>query len=260
MAFEIYTPWGTPELEAGYVKPTPRIFEDFLLLGSASDTEIYDFASRFGPLMIYCRTVPSRGATEFIHERSEVWRYFARCMNSLLQIAADIHSGRNQKAADWDAIGACPFPVDSAKWRIKDSDVMNPLAFQPEESWSAIAYFIKVGEHRDRETWARLLTALLTLGRAEPRIIWQTSRRSAQPQMVFGAPRLLSYLALQLCLASLKQDALAMCSHCRREYASSRAPKSGQRNFCPDCRQKGVPALIAKRDSRARVRETSKEG
>lgn len=35
-------------------KPSATTFEDFLKLASASDVEIQQFASRFGPLLIFC--------------------------------------------------------------------------------------------------------------------------------------------------------------------------------------------------------------
>jgi len=257
MAFVVHTPWAAPSPPVGYVKPSRRVFEKFLSLGSASDAEIQAFASRFGPLMIFCVPEPESstdGKTELIHERSEVWRYFARCMTALLHIAASVHANRRPEPADWDTFGKCPFPVLSAKGRIKDADVLNPLAFQPEESWSAMAYFISVGEHRDREMWTRLLNCLLQLGRARPFVTWEGSGKSARPRLVFAAPRLLSFLALQLCLTALKADAFDVCGYCYCQYTGKRAPKTGQRNFCPECRGNGVPGLLAQREHRARVR------
>jgi hypothetical protein len=255
LGFIMHAPWAAPQ-EVSYVRPTRRVLEQFLCLDLASDAELQDFASKFGPLLIFCRP----GATadeskEIIHERSEVWRYFARSMKALLRIAVSFHSGRRSDPSDWDFIGNCPFPVLSAKQRIKDADVRNPLSFQPEESWSAMAYFIGTGEHRDRAMWVRLINGLLQLGRARPVVAWEGSGATAWPRMAFAAPRLLSFLALQLCLTALKQDAFPTCSFCRREYSPKRAPKAGQRNFCPDCRANGVPVLIAQRSRRERLRE-----
>src|SRR5947209_4330220 len=42
------------------VKPTGQILEKFLSLASASDKDIHDFASKFGPLLIFCREVHVR--------------------------------------------------------------------------------------------------------------------------------------------------------------------------------------------------------
>ena len=261
LGFVVHTPWAAPKPPVGYVRPSRRVFDEFLALSHAPVAEIHKFASRFGPLMIYCRPEPSTDrATEIIHERSEVWRYFARCMRSLLRIAASFHSHRRPDSSDWDAIGNCPLPVYNARWRIKDADVLNPLAFQPEESWSAGVFFVGAGEQRDREMGARLLNCLLQLGRARPLITWEGSGKSARPQMVFSTPRLLSYLALQLCLTALESEAFEVCGYCCREYTGKRAPKAGQRNFCPECRRTGVPGLLAQREHRARVRGDRSEG
>ena len=67
-------------------------------------------------------------------------------------------------------------------------------------------------------------------------MVWEGSRNSARPQLLFSGPNLLSYLALQLCLRASQHDALAVCSYCGRTYTPlGRAPKTGQ-EFLP-----GVP-------------------
>ncbi len=253
--FEMFTPWAVPA-PTGFLKPSGTLLEHFLCLHSAADTKLLDFATRFGPLLVFCQHRPTPdNSREMIYERSEVWRYFSRCMNALLRIVADFHNGRRTDRADWDIIGRCPLPIEMAKLRVTDADVQNPLAFQPEEGWSSMAYFIAMGEHRDRDMWARLLNGLLQLGRARPFITWEGSGNAARPRMVFAAPRLLSCLALQLSLRALKQDAFPPCSYCGLVYSPKRAPKAGQRNFCPECRKAGVPLKIAKRDQRERWRE-----
>ncbi len=255
MHFIVHAPWAAPLRPTGYVKPSSRVFEDFLGLDSASDSDLHKFASRFGPLLTFCRADPtSDQQTEVIHERSEVWRYFARCMRALLHIAVSVHDNHKFDRADWDAIGNCPFPVLSVRGRIKDETVLNPLLFQPEEGWSAMTFFIANGEHRDRHAWASLLNCLLQLGRARPFIIWEDAERMVRPRMVFGGSRLFSYLALQLSLIALRHGTFSTCSFCSRHYSSERAPKAGQRNFCPECRKNGVPVLLAQRDLRNRVR------
>jgi hypothetical protein len=258
IAFTMHTPWAAPTPPAGYVKPSRRLFEIFLCLDTASDREIQDFASRVGPLLIFCRPESTTDqATEIIHERSEVWRYFSRCMQALLRIAASVQNGRRPKSSDWDIIGHCPFAVFRAKERVGSTDVLNGLSFLPEETWSAAAHFIRKGEDRDRDMWARLLNVLLELGRARPFIKWQGSSDSMRPGMVFAAPRLLSYLAMQLCLVALSQNGFVLCSTCANQYSPLRAPKAGQRNYCPECRTAGVPDRMAQRARRERLRRTS---
>ena len=61
------------------VKPSGQILEKFLSLGSASDKDIHDFASKFGPLLIFCREEHLRREDVemrqlVIVETCEVWR------------------------------------------------------------------------------------------------------------------------------------------------------------------------------------------
>jgi hypothetical protein len=264
MDFEIQAPWATHGSSAGHVRPRRSIFEDFLSLGAASDAAINAFASRFGPLLIYCRVerVPTTDHL-IIHENSEVWRYFARCMKSFLRIAAAVHSGRSSDPSDWDIIGNTPFPIQAYKGRRDELEarprtdlLREDYPFETEELWRAAAAFVRRGQERNREMWTRLLNALIEFGRTRPSIIWDGTGNTAKPRMVFSGPYLLSYLTLQLCLTAMKQDAFVVCSYCRQEYSSIRAPKAGQRNFCPDCRKTGVPVRVAQRTHRERLRKS----
>jgi hypothetical protein len=118
-----------------------------------------------------------------------------------------------------------------------------------------MTHFVRKGSDRDRKMWARLLNALMELGRVRPWLVWEGTGGSV-PKLMFSGRNLLSYLALQLCLRASKHDAFAVCSYCEREYTSAeRAPKAGQRNFCLDCRNNGVPVRLAQRSRRERLRE-----
>ena len=104
--------------------------------------------------------------------------------------------------------------------------------------------------------WARCLNVLLELGRVRPWLVWEGAGTSGRPKLMFSGRHLLSYLALQLCLRASKHDAFAVCSFCNHQYTpAGRAPKTGQRNFCSECRESGVPVRVAQRDRRARLRE-----
>jgi hypothetical protein len=254
MDFVIPAPWAAARAGVGYVKPDRRILEEFLRLELAEDSQIYKFAAKYGPLLIFGRFETTEERKLIVHEYSEVWRYMARCMNSLLRIAAKLYAGRSSADSDWDAIGKCPFPVYAAAERSEHTDWLDPSPFSAEEDWSGMTNFIGRGHSRNREMWATLLNTLLRFGRARPWVIWGSAASAARPQMVFSGPSLLSYLALQLCLMALKQDAFVVCTFCQREYPPTRAPKSGQRNFCPDCREQGSPVLVAQRSRRDRLR------
>ena len=57
------------------------------------------------------------------------------------------------------------------------------------------------------------------------------------------------YMALAFEVSGVGQ--LASCSHCGRFYAPNRAPKHGQRNYCPECREAHVPQRLHMRERRA---------
>ncbi len=235
------------------IKSRKEILEDFLRLASATDAEIHSFASKFGPLLIFPRTdsgaeTPGKVDQKIFIETCAVWRYFASCMGALLRIAASFRSGRTANPQDWETIGNFPsiqVPRD-------------PEVGSPEYYWIRELRRIREVNHQNRTVWARLMNTLLLFGQARPWIIYQES--GALPRMVFSGPSLLSYLALQLYLEASRYDAFAVCSYCNREYQRlRRAPKTGQRNFCPDCRATGGPVRMGQRLRAQRLRKAVKE-
>jgi hypothetical protein len=256
MEFVLEQPWGDSPTHANRVRPNPDILERFLLLATASDQQIQKFATSFGALLVFheiekWKTLPGKLV---IVESCEMWRYFALSMRSLLRIASCFHADRKSDPTDWNQIGACP--VSLVPQTEKHRDLLSPTSLSGEEAWIAMAHYVRKGADRDRKMWARLLNVLLELGRVRPWLVWEGDGSSARPKLVFSGPNLLSYLALQLCLRASKHDALAVCCYCNQPYTPlERAPKTGQRNFCPDCRERGVPIRLAQRSRRERMRE-----
>jgi len=245
LEFVVHAPAFVPA-SVRRIKPKKEILEKFLRLGTASDSEIHAFAARFGPLLIYYQgQAAGMEHQRIVIEKCDVWRYFAACMGALLRIAAKFHLGHTPDPTDWETIGNCPFTVSNAEE--PTYDWMSPTPLHGEGAWEGRTYFIRKGD-RGRAMWTGLLNLLLELGRVRPWVIWQGSGSAARPQLMFSGPNLLSYLALQLSLTASKHDAFAVCSYCNKEYSPlRRAPKAGQRNFCPDCRANGVPVRIGQR-------------
>jgi hypothetical protein len=237
------------------VRPSPDLLERFLRLEAASAQQIQEFASRFGALLIFCKienrkTLPGKLV---IFEDCAVWRYFAGSMRSLLRIASCFHAERRSDPVDWDRLGA--FPMSSVSAKERPYDPLSATSIGGEEAWTTMAHFVRHGADRDRTMWARFLNSLLELGRVRPWLVWEGAGGSARPKLLFSGPNLLSYLSLQLCLRASKHDAFAVCSYCNQQYTpTGRTPKAGQRNFCPDCREAGVPVRIAQRARRDRLR------
>jgi hypothetical protein len=242
-----------------YVRRDPHLLEQFLCLADASDSDIHSFASQFGALHIFCRKEKSESKDQVvITESCNVWRYFARSMRSILRIGARFYAGQIPHPGDWDAIANCPKLIEQAGEEEEFEpkvDILSPMPLSGEYGWRTIVYFLRIPRIRNRKNWARLLNAMLDLGRTRPWVVWDRYAATTPPQLVFAGPGLLSYLALQVCLTALKLDSLVVCSYCNKQYPPPRrAPKSGQRNFCDECRKKRVPVRMAVRDLRARRR------
>jgi hypothetical protein len=255
LEFVLHPPWSRFPPQANCVRPNPDILERFLRLAAASDRQIHRFASSFGALSIFPRNEERkmREGKLVIVESCEMWRYFAVSMRSLLRIASCFHADRKSDPTDWDQIGAHPKLSMPALEKFRDP--LRSSSLGGEEAWIVLAHFVRKGSDRDRKMWALLLNALLELGRVRPWMLWEGVGSSVQPNLVFSGPNLLSHLALQLCLRASKHDAFAVCSYCSRQYSPLvRAPKTGQKNFCPDCRANGVPVRLAQRSRRERLR------
>jgi hypothetical protein len=167
---------------------------------------------------------------------------------------ASLSSG--QEHAPWSANPAEPEDSRALPGTcISDGSGLRPATpMHPEKEWAARAYYAGYGKHRDRAMWVGLMNCLLELARTRPWLLWDGSATVNLPRLVFSGPNLLSYLALQVCFLAAKQDA-ALCTHCQNLYKPKRAPKAGQRNYCPTCRSDGIPVRMAKRDQLARLRQ-----
>jgi hypothetical protein len=258
LEFRLRSPWVEP-LSRGRILPSTKILDSFLRLAKASDEDILAFASRYGALQIFCETAKEQSEEEMmVVESCAVWRYFAGCIGSLLRIAAAYHDGSRPRLSDWEVIGNCPIEVVIAKR--ESIDLLSPFPFQGDRAWSELCAFVRKGT-KDKRIWELLVNTLLGLGRVRPHLSWEGSGGKARPQLKLSGPNLLSYLGLQLCLTACKLDSFAMCSYCSQLYLPPlRAPKAGQKNFCPDCRKAGVPVRIAQRDRRERRRELLRSG
>jgi hypothetical protein len=160
---------------------------------------------------------------------------------------------------DWDILAEHPLVIrKTEEAEIRPEDLLRPTVMHPEREWAARTYFVSNDKHRHRKMRLGLLNCLLELGRVRPWLLWDGSATEILPRLVFSGPSLLSYLALQVCLIAANQDAFAVCSHCQTQYTSKRAPKVGQRNYCPECRNKGIPVRMAQRARLARTRQTGK--
>ncbi len=237
-------------------RPPATLLQSFMGLSRATDDRIRDFCSWYGGLSVFCEVEQVESSESLrVTEFCEVWRYLASSMKALLRIAAKLNRGSAGAREDWDRIGEVP-PMIKAAQSKERWDWLSPAPLQGEGAWAIMSYFVRKSDrNRNRQMWTRLVNTLLDLGRVRPLVLWDSGRPGPRPYLAYGTPSLFSYLALQVSLLSVGRRAFALCSYCNQEYVPTRkAPKPGQRNFCSECRANGVPARLAQRDRRARLR------
>jgi hypothetical protein len=233
------------------VKPPRDLVDMFMKLGDADDARIQAFAERYGGSFVFCEMRRSEDRL-IVTESCQVWRYFAKSIQALLRIATTINRPKAGTPDDWDQIGCCP-PAMKEPPGASQSDLLSPTRYPGEEAWTIMAHFIRKGD-RNWRMWTRLLNCLLDLGRVRPFVDWDRSSNKRSPYLLFGTPSLFSHIAFQACLLATRREGVAVCSYCRASYQPRlRAPKVNQRNFCPACKEKKIPARLWQRDHRAKL-------
>jgi hypothetical protein len=238
------------------VRPRPDILERFIRLAKASDAQIRNFAMRYGGLGIFFNSGRPYGSVQI--EYCPVWRYFARVMEAALKIGARLYAHEHVPAAEWKIIGRRPRAVrEMTEEPILHERLGSLLA--DTEAWCSIAGYLssrgRPFTHETRSLFIRLLNTLLGMAMVRPWIVWPDISKPNRPQVLYSGRSLLSTLALQLCLRVAKIPSSVLCFHCQKSYPTrKRAPKIGQRNFCPACRKKRIPQKYALADFRQKKR------
>jgi hypothetical protein len=219
------------------VGPEKGMFERFLDLRTGHDSAILRFAKRFGVLQICEHDLPATHDSNcrplgFPHtpwEPLSSWRFFSSQAFLLLKIANRLHQGKSGLQADWDAA------FSRSKRKLP--------------RWDDTALSLEVQRHHIADS----VNEWLQLAGVHPRLWWSDASR---PQIKLNTRGLFGALAVQLALATAKADGWATCSFCGIDFnPPKRKAKAGQRNFCPECRAKGMPQRVALADFRRRSRE-----
>jgi hypothetical protein len=230
------------------------LLEQFVGLADAPAERIRDFAARWGVLLICEHRLPiSHNPPPLIEydgeglrcellglfdgprqpwELLEVWRQFSGQAFALMKIANRLMLGQVGRPEDWKIVYART--GQTAPWWRQSVDV---------EKW----------------TVAEVVNEWLILGNVRPRVEWPMRPdryKRERPYVKLGGSHLFGALAVQLALAVGQTEGMAICTHCRNQYIPScRSAKARQRNFCPDCRQAGIPGRYALDDHRERKRK-----
>ena len=220
-----------------------------------SDERIRSFASRFGGLEIFhgIGKLVDWPDTEHI-EHCDTWRYFAGALAAMLRIASSMYRGEPEPIAAWHDIHVVPLAVKSRVHK-SQKNFLATFVQSPEEVWLSLASFAGKKSQPKRSLFVHLTNALVELAQIRPWFSWPSKSRSEAPVITYGANSLLSNLALQFCLRVTKVDAFLVCDHCHRQYTPTvRAPRTGYRGFCQECRKLGIPKRYASRDYKTRQR------
>jgi hypothetical protein len=222
---------------------TRGLLERFIELREASPRKIAAFARRAGMLELHDEHInwapgKPRDPEELREARAESvadWRAWAVAAWAALDITAHLKSGSRPPATDW------------------------PMLFRPALLWSNL-----FGYHSpdtlpfwdpdaDASFLEHQINRFLEIGRVRPILDWD------QGMVRYRVRGLLGAIALQLLLIATGAESWVICSGCARPYQPlERAPKSGQRAFCPTCRRSGAPERIAAKDYRARVKSRTR--
>lgn len=159
-------------------------------------------------------------------EPVERYRAFARQMRGIIRAAQDLRLGDPPDGADWNNATAGPVPVE-----------LGPL---PPAAPQRIA--------EQRRQIAQLVRAYIACADLRPGLVWEDEPYVEYRGGLFAA------LAAQLMEAVISGGGLLHCKECGRDYRAKRAPRPGERNVCPTCRERGVDRARNVRETRRRRR------
>lgn len=228
-------------------RPDRHIVEGFLLLAEGDDLPgcVRAYAERWGPLGI-CRhdglaghpvlddagrgLCAPRGYPGPLSEPLERWRYWARYMRSLLNLAAALESGEAGDPEDWEHLAPVPRPFSGG---LSQGDI-------------ALA----------RQALAAAATSLLETAQLRLRMVPEDGRYAMRlgPPVLFSA--LFCALTLEVVRRTLGRE-LAVCSKCGRLFSARHAP-TGRHRWCP--REACQRAARAQASRRYRERKSKAEG
>lgn len=232
-----------------------EIFDDFLGLGHAPDEKIQAFSRKYGPLYAYSDWSVHVGFS-VVRESCDLWRYISKTMQALMEIGFCLRARRHAPKECWEIISQPPPEVTAAAEAGDDNASVAPFGLRMSgevEFAQRVIRFVAKGKDRTAAMWRGLLNSFIVMGDVRPWVVG--GKMEASPRLVFTGPKLLSFLALQLCEVALSHE-IAICWSCRKPYSPKhRAPKRGQLNFCVECRKSGKPNLFSQRRRRERLRD-----
>lgn len=240
----------------GDVIPPRDLLARFLRLRDADDSAVLSFAAKWGPLP-WCRehSLPAPHSRECFASLCYERRRYAEPVTAYREIARDFARVVNAaERAIVNSNGDAARLAGAELWKIIIPALDRHSSRRAEEI--ADAYGLKGSIEQIANRW---LIPKFGIG---PSLAWDESSDFASLGFSPLDPCLITTLARRV--LGRFMSPLHHCSGCQREYSESerhKAPKRGQRNFCPECRANRVPQRFAEREYRMREKqkkETSK--
>lgn len=237
------------------------LVDAFVKLADANPEDIRDFARRWGVLLICEHDKPAGhsfprellidalnapeksgwcaplGSPDECWEPLGSWYTLAREARAMLNVAAALHNQKLAKRGDWHMLVYRVWPGPDR------GDPALDIFNQPRYAAGA------------RACLADSVNRWLAWGAVQPRLTW--SGRGS-PTIDFEGSGLFGALAVQI-LAAVNRRGWAFCSECSNSYNPGRRPNPNRKNYCPDCREKGVPSRNSSSASRRRQDRQKKE-
>jgi hypothetical protein len=212
-----------------------------------NDLDVKSFAARYGTLGLCAHGLPAthigQGAAwspfrigwqprcdlrlDTEGEPIECWLLWANRARALLGIAAELRNNRRGAVEDWRRLDFSEVPPTD------------------------------MGDQRRRLTEA--VNEWLRLGGVQPELQWDAAD-GADTEIRFVGGGTFGALAAQLMLDINRSHGWAICDWCGEAYDRRDRPRRRGRNFCLACNEAGRPAMLRKRDERARKRAIDTNG
>ena len=220
------------------VRPARGLLDGFVQLADAPPLAILRYARKWGMLFIDeqgrpCtkghRILPTtKGKTLPRSEPLEAWRYYSLRARAVLNVGAHLNQGQHGNAKDWAIFDAV-------------ADRIGPEALREIDRHGLLGLYARVGcpEKPSLEKCRRFLAweLRLWLELSRPGLTLKPTEQGWQMEIDYNGC-LLAAIALQLALTVAGARTLLICSGCGMAYVRTRAAKTGQANFCPQCGQR----------------------
>ncbi|MGI8994175.1 MAG: hypothetical protein ACR2FP_07700 [Nocardioidaceae bacterium] len=231
-----------------------------MTLRRADSEAVAAFAVRHGVLGISRKTWWRPG--EYVREPLSAWHEAATRANALLTAAARLRAGRplsdDQRVpvldAAWPDVTGDRFTT--RELYVEGEPFMEPHTDPEAARREALLMLASRTLEDDRVQLAWAVTEWMRGAGAQLVLTWPAG--STTPALAIGgemARGCLAAITVQVALACSRGETTRTCDGCGALHAPRRQPKPGQRSFCQQCRDAGVPVKLATRDRRAKQRQ-----